>query len=157
MPHVRRAGPRDAETVTRLWLALGDHQAPFDPAFAQRRDERARDAAREIVDRLLADPDAAIFLAERDGRGVALCIVRAARAPAVAAETERAEISDLFVEEPARRGGIGRALVDHATRWVRGRDIPRMTVRVAVGNPEGQAFWRALGFADLVDVLQRRV
>lgn len=154
---MRRARPRDAEAVTRLWLALGDHQAPFDPGFAQRRDERAWDAAREIVDRLLADPDAAIFVAERDGRAVALCIVRVARAPAVAAEAERAEISDLFVEEVERRAGLGRVLADRAIGWVRERDIARITVRVAVANPEGQAFWRALGFGDLMDVLQRRL
>jgi len=143
--------------VTRLWLALGDHQTPFDPAFAQRRDERAWDAAREVVDRLIRDPDAAIFLAERGGHALALCIVRAARAPAVAVEEERAEISDLFVEETERRAGLGRALVDHAIGWVRERRIVRVTVRVAVANPEGQAFWRALGFGDLVDVLQRRL
>jgi GNAT superfamily N-acetyltransferase len=156
-PPVRRAGPRDAERVTRLWLALGEHQAPFDPAFAQRRDEAAWDAARGVIDRLLADPDAALFLAEREGAPVALCIVRAARAPAVAVERERAEISDLFVEASARRQGLGRVLVDHAMGWVRERDIPRVTVRVANANPEGQAFWRALGFGELVDVLSRRV
>lgn len=154
---MRRAGRRDAEIVTRLWLALGDHQAPFDPAFALRGDERAWDAAREIVDRLLADSDTAIFLGERDARAVAVCIVRAARAPAVAVETERAEISDLFVEEAARRSGMGRALVEQAIDWVRERDIPRVTVRVANANPEGQAFWRELGFGDFVDVLARRL
>jgi hypothetical protein len=33
--------------------------------------------------------------------------------------------------------------------------VPRVEVRVAVRNAEGQAFWRALGYDDLVDVLQR--
>ena len=154
---LRRAGPRDAEAVTRLWMALGAHQVPFDPAFALRRDERAWDAARQVVDRLLADADSAVFVAECEGRVGALCIVRSARAPAVAAEEVRAEISDLFVEPDRRRAGIGRALVEQALAWARERRIPRITLRVAAANAEGQAFWRALGFEDLMDVLQRRL
>jgi hypothetical protein len=33
----------------------------------------------------------------------------------------------------------------------------RVEVRVAARNAEGQAFWRALGFGDFVDVLDRRL
>jgi hypothetical protein len=32
-----------------------------------------------------------------------------------------------------------------------------VVVRVAVRNAEGQAFWRALGFSDWMDVLERRL
>jgi hypothetical protein len=35
--------------------------------------------------------------------------------------------------------------------------VGRVEVRVAARNSEGQAFWRALGFHDLMDVLQRRL
>ena len=41
------------------------------------------------------------------------------------------------------------------TDWLRERGVPRVEVRVAVRNAAGQAFWRALGYDDLVDVLQR--
>jgi GNAT superfamily N-acetyltransferase len=122
-----------------------------------RRDERAWDAARGVVERLLGDPDSAVFLVEREGRPLGLCIVQAARAPAVALEERRAEISDLYVEESERRRGMGRALVECALAWVRERDIPRVTVRVARKNLEGRAFWEALGFGAFVDVLSRRV
>jgi len=155
---IRRAGPRDLEVVTGLWLTLGQHHAALDPAFGVRNDDQGRAEAREIVRRLLRDPDAALLLQEdEDGRARGLAIVRAARAPGVALEDERAEISDLWVDPDARRRGIGRALAEASLAWVRQRGVERVTVRVAVANAEGQAFWRALGFADLLDVLQRRL
>ena len=55
------------------------------------------------------------------------------------------------------RSGIGRALCDAALAWASERGQRRVEVRVAVGNVEGQGFWRALGFRDLMDVLQRRL
>jgi ribosomal protein S18 acetylase RimI-like enzyme len=155
---IRRAGPRDLEVVTGLWLTLGEHHAVLDPAFGVRRDERGEAEAREIVRRLLRDPDAALLLREQGaGRALGLAIVRIARAPGVALEDERAEISDLWVDPAERRRGIGRALVDASLAWLRERGVGRVSVRVAVANAEGQAFWRALGFADLLDVLQLRL
>jgi len=76
-------------------------------------------------------------------------------APPLVAERARAEITDLFVRGDSRRRGIGRRLVDAVTDWIRERGVRRVEVRVVVRNAEGQAFWRALGYADLVDVLQR--
>ena len=41
--------------------------------------------------------------------------------------------------------------------WVRDRGVERVEIQVASGNPEGQAFWRALGYADLMSVLHKRL
>lgn len=110
----------------------------------------------------LRDGSAAIFVwetgAEQTGARLdGFCCARIGQAPPVLAERERAEITDLGVREEARRRGIGRALVDEALAWIRARGVERVEVRVASGNREGQAFWRALGFGDLMDVLQRRL
>jgi hypothetical protein len=40
---------------------------------------------------------------------------------------------------------------------VRALGAERVEVRVAAANPTAQGFWRALGWADLVDVLERRL
>jgi len=61
------------------------------------------------------------------------------------------------VRPAARRRGIGRALAVAATDWVRGCGVQRIEVQVASRNVEGQAFWRALGYGDLMDVLHRRL
>ena len=83
--------------------------------------------------------------------------MRVAEAPALHAETRRAEISDLFVEPALRRRGVGRALVESATRWARSRGARRLQVHVSSKNPLGQAFWRDQGYGDHMDVLQRRL
>lgn len=152
---LRRAGLRDLDRVVPLWLAIGEHHAALDRAFELNDAPEAE--ARELVRALLRDPDQAAFLYEEEGRVLGLCIVGAARARAVSRERERAEIGDLGVAPAHRRRGIGRRLVDEALAWTAQRGIERVSVRVAVANREGQAFWRALGFGDLVDVLCRRL
>jgi len=152
---VRRAGPGDLDAVTDLWLAIGEHHAPLDPAFAQRPD--ARPEARRLLAALLRDPDAAAWVWE-EGRGPeGLCIARIDRAPPILREAARAEITDLGVRPARRRCGVGRALAEVALSWAHERGVSRVEVRVAANNAEGQALWRRLGFGDFVDVLHRRL
>ena len=92
---------------------------------------------------------------ERVRRGSARCASIARRR--FSRKFERAEITDLGVREGLRRRGIGRALVGAAADWITERGVARVEVRVAAGNREGQAFWRALGYGDLMDVLHRRL
>jgi len=105
----------------------------------------------------LRDPDAAIFVCEREGDLLGFCTARIDRAPPIQVEVERAEITDLMVATPERRRGVGRALAERALAWVKERGVERCEVRVAGANAEGQRFWRSIGFGDLMDVLQRRL
>jgi len=150
---VRRAGPPDLEALVELWLEVARHHQELDPCFALRPD--AREPVRRLLARELGDPDTAAWLAGDPPEG--FCIARIDRAPPIHQERERAEITDLGVRPAARRSGLGRRLVDAAGVWVRAQGIERVEVRVATRNREGQAFWRALGFGDLVDVLHRRL
>jgi ribosomal protein S18 acetylase RimI-like enzyme len=59
------------------------------------------------------------------------------------------------VREEARRRGVGRALAEASLAWLAARGLRRAAIAVAADNAEGQAFWRALGFADAMDVLER--
>jgi ribosomal protein S18 acetylase RimI-like enzyme len=151
---VRRAAAQDAARLAELWLALHRHHAALDPCFELAPD--APEELRRLVAQLLADRDCAIFVAEEEGVARAFCAVRVERAPRLLVERARAEITELGVEPAWRRRGLGRALADAASRWAAER-AARLEVRVAVRNPEGQAFWRALGYEGLVDVLQRRI
>jgi GNAT superfamily N-acetyltransferase len=105
----------------------------------------------------LRDPDAAIFIYECDGALLGFCTVWIDRAPPIQVEVQRAEITDLMVLASQRRRGLGRALVERALGWVKERGVERCEVRVASLNAEGQAFWRSIGFGDLMDVLHRRL
>jgi ribosomal protein S18 acetylase RimI-like enzyme len=72
-------------------------------------------------------------------------------------ETMRAEITDLGVRGDARRRGIATALLETALDWVRASGATRIEVQVAHANAVGQAFWRARGFGDFMDVLDKRL
>lgn len=152
---VRRARPADLDRVVPLWLALTAHHAEREPRFALRSD--AEPEVRRLLAALLREPAAAWFVWD-DGRAlVGLCGVRVERAPPIHAEQERAEITDLFVVPERRRAGLGAALLAAALDWLRERDVRRVEARVSPQNPEGQAFWRAAGFGDSMDVLDRRL
>jgi GNAT superfamily N-acetyltransferase len=105
----------------------------------------------------LRDPEAAVFVCERDDALLGFCTVRIDRAPPIQAEVQRAEITDLMVLASERRRGVGRALVERALAWVKARGVERCEARVASSNSEGQQFWRSVGFGDLMDVLHRRL
>jgi ribosomal protein S18 acetylase RimI-like enzyme len=156
---VRRARRRDLDRVVELWTAISDHHASIEPLFRLR--PGAAGEIRKLLAAQLEHDDTAIFVWESQDAAPAalggLCIVRIDRAPPILGEVEKAEITDLGVIESFRRRGIGRSLVEAASGWIRSRGVERVEVRVATRNPEGQAFWRALGYEDLMDVLHRRL
>jgi GNAT superfamily N-acetyltransferase len=143
---VRRALPRERDRVTALWIALTEHHARASPLFALRPGAEAE--VRRLLEAQQRDP-AVACLVHADGEALhGLCIVRVDRAPPIHAEVQRAEVTDLFVVPEQRRRGIARALLAEALAWARARGSERVEARVAAGNPEGQAFWRAAGFGE---------
>lgn len=160
---VRVARMQEMDRVAALWTMITEHHAGLDPLFRMRRGTVAEGELRELLRAMSRDPDAVILVFDASGEQagpsdlVGLCIVRIDHAPPILEETERAEITDLGVRVDARRRGIARQLVEAAFAWVRVAGVERVEVQVASGNAEGQAFWRALGFGDLFDVLHKRI
>jgi ribosomal protein S18 acetylase RimI-like enzyme len=152
---VRRGVRDDLDRVTALWIALTEHHARIEPLFALSGDVAAH--ARGLLLAQLRDPDAQVFVHGEGDALDGLCSVRIDRAPPVHVEVLRAEITDLFVDPAQRRRGIAEALLSAALAWARTRGIDRVEARVSARNQEGQAFWRAAGFGDFMDVLHRRL
>jgi len=152
---IRLAARRDLDRVAALWTGITVFHEPLAPAFRMRRDAQGELA--ELLRGIERDPEAAIFLYEEKIDIQGLCIVRIDHSPAIMVENERAEITDLGVREDARRRGIGTRLVDEALAWVRASGVERVEVQVASANPTAQAFWRARGFANFMDVLDKRL
>jgi ribosomal protein S18 acetylase RimI-like enzyme len=152
---VRPALARDLDALVGLWLQSGDHHAGIHPLFRMRPDPEAE--LRKQVRALLADPDTTLQVYDEDGRVLGVCALRVAHGEASLRETAVGEIADLTVAEGQRRRGIGRELAQAALAELAARGLRRAVLRVASGNVEGQAFWRALGFGDWMDVLERRL
>lgn len=161
---VRVARMQEIDRVAALWTLITEHHAGLDPLFEMRRGTVAEGELRELLRGLQRDPDAAIFVYDRSseqGESASsldgLCIVRIDRAAPILVETERAEITDLGVRPALRRRGVARRLVEEAMSWVVDRGVSRVEIQVASGNREGQAFWRSMGYTDLMDVLHKRL
>jgi ribosomal protein S18 acetylase RimI-like enzyme len=155
MGGARAAEARDLEAVAALWQALVELHGRLDFRLASA--PRAAAEWQRVAARQLADPQAALLVWEEAGALLGFCAARVVQAPPGLAEHARCEIDELFVPSAARRRGIGRALVEAALGWGAARGAGQVLVRVAARNAEGQAFWRALGFGDFVDVLARRL
>jgi ribosomal protein S18 acetylase RimI-like enzyme len=145
----------DLDRVAALWTVITHHHASLDPVFRMRSD--ADSELSELLRAIARDPDAAIFVYDDAGDLPGMCIVRIDHSPPIMVEVDRAEITDLGVRADARRRGIASTLLDEALRWVRESGVTRVEVQVAVGNQAGQAFWRARGFGELMDVLHKRL
>ena len=161
---VRPARMHEIDRVAELWTLVTEHHVGLDPLFTMRQGHVAQGELRELLRAMARDPDAQILVFDAaDGQDpdaaqiVGLVIVRVDHAPPIMEEVERAEITDLGVRPELRRKGIARRLVDEAMDWVRDRGVSRVEIQVASGNKEGQAFWRALGYTDLMDVLHKRL
>lgn len=152
---VREATAQDLDRVAALWSAITDHHTPIDPVWRMR--EGSAGQLKELLAALRRDPDAAIFVYDDAGDLPGMCIVRVDHSPPILEEVDRAEITDLGVREAARRRGIGSQLLASALAWVRLQGVERVQVNVAVGNREGQAFWRRHGFGAHMDVLHKRL
>ena len=60
--------------------------------------------------------------------------------------TDAAEITDLAIDRPARRQGLGRALVNATAAWARDRNYRALWVEPSSDNADAIAFYSRLGF-----------
>jgi ribosomal protein S18 acetylase RimI-like enzyme len=153
---VRAASARELDRVAALASLLFAQHAGQAAHFALAPGREGE--LRELLAGFLRDPSSRLLVAEAPGGdllGFALAAV--ARRPGPFRERERGAIDWLFVREEARRRGAGRALAGAALDWLRARGVARVEIQVARANAGGLAFWRALGFAASMDVLDLRL
>ena len=152
---LRRARGSDLEAVAGLWRGLVLHHERLDDAYRTQPGADGEFAA--VAREMIASADATVLVWEEAGDLVGFATARLVKAPPELVEGRRGEILELVVRPDARRRGVGRALAEAACHWVRERGAERIEIRVHARNAEGQAFWRALGWADFVDVLERHL
>jgi ribosomal protein S18 acetylase RimI-like enzyme len=147
---IRRAGPEDAETLSRLGEAtfretwLVDHKMPY----ATEDLPAALEAmyGLEPTRALLADPAMAFWLAEREGAAVAYALAGACTLPYPDVKPGCGELKRLYVARSARGGGLGERLLREALAWLE-RDGPRrIWIGVWSGNVGAQRLYGRYGF-----------
>ena len=135
-PGVRVATADDAADVARLFAGFRDWMGKDEPTTA---------AIASTLERLLEDEATEFLLADADGEGAAgLCQLRFRLS--VWTGTPDCWLEDLYVEEGARRRGLGAALVAGAIERAAARGCRRIELDVSEDNEAALALYRAMGF-----------
>jgi GNAT superfamily N-acetyltransferase len=137
-PHVWVADAGEAETVARLMIAFRDHLGkgwPSDNAFLAG------------VERLLEDRDTDFILGAPHDDAPPAGVVQLRYRFGLWRAGLDCLLEDLFVEEPARGSGLGRALVQGSIDRARERGCRRMELDVNEANPVAVALYESFGFS----------
>jgi ribosomal protein S18 acetylase RimI-like enzyme len=85
---------------------------------------------------------------------VCLALYDTPPAPSLAPR-RRAMVEEIVVARGARRAGVGRALMEAAARWSRGRGAEELLLTVWADNRAAERFYRAIGYRPVSRVLGR--
>ncbi len=133
------------DAVARLWLALVEYHRQLDSDLPPAAPQGAKRYARRLIERL-DDPMSRVLVAETDGKVVGYVLgVVVDLAPEMFAQEASGFLADIFVDEPYRREGVGKALVDGLADWFRSKGLHYFEWHVAARNADSIAFWRTMG------------
>jgi GNAT superfamily N-acetyltransferase len=104
---------------------------------------------RANVQALIAGPDSAIIVAAAGGQVIAVMTILEKVVTATAFKVARryVEIENMAVKQSAQRQGVGRALIDAAVDWARGRGVTRLELNVYEFNEAAAALYSGTGFS----------
>lgn len=140
-PTVRRATPEDADA----WWALRDALWPGSP------DDHRQEIA-EYFDR--ASDASVCLLAETSGSGPVGFVEAGLRAYAEGCRTSPVGyVEGIFVAEPHRRCGTGRALMTAAEGWARQRGCTEMASDTELHNDRSGIFHAATGYVEVERII----
>ena len=159
---IRPAQPGDGAGLASLHVAGGEDYVALDPIRFRVPDEGG--LAEWLDGDLEASGDSWIcFVAEEDGRIVGevearlLQPMESARYQVIAALGQvRGEVNSLGVLKSHRHRGIGRALMEHAERWLRDRGAVVIELDTLARSPESVPFYEAIGYQPRSIIFERR-
>lgn len=131
---IRRASPEDLPELARLFDAYRVfYRRPSDLPAAER-----------FLRERFARGDSHVFVAPA-GSGLA-GFVQLYPSFSSVAMARIFVLNDLFVDPAARRGGVGRALLEAAHAFARDRGAVRVSLETAVDNDAAQRLYESLGY-----------
>ena len=153
MPEVqiRAAAPGDIPGMARLWQEKTVVQQQTDRRYRLAPDAEARWS--QAVAAWLDDAHVAVFVAERQSELVGYVVVRSQASPPGLLPEQVGVVVDMAVGLHSNQNGLGRQLWDAARTWFTAQGLTRVLAQVPRHVPVEQAFWRAMGAVDAVDVL----
>lgn len=143
--HIRNATVDELDRIGPLWTSLYEHQTRngMNVAVPGNGFTLWRDGIRPMLGRFVS-----VWIAEDQGQAVGFLCGRIRVLPPYFGGGNVGFISDVFVSESSRSGGIGRRLMATSVDWFRDRGIRRIELQVIAGNPEARALYHRLGWVD---------
>ncbi len=136
---IRPAQPGDAAALVALAEAVGSE--PEGWLISERRWRSVGDE-RRYLRAVRRHPDAVVFVAEGEGEIVGRMSISRDPHPA----SRHVADLGLMVAGPARRQGIGRALLDQAVVWARGAGVRKLELHVFPHNEPAIRLYEGFGF-----------
>jgi GNAT superfamily N-acetyltransferase len=154
---IRRAGTADLDAVVALGLETIRYDSHFG-AVGER--PHTADALRREAAGVLADDEPWVWLAERDGRPVAMRWLQQPGAAAwIAPMTRVGPVAYGLLSgtaSGARGQGVGTALADHVHREIAAAGVAVTLAHHALPNPLSVPFWHRQGYRPLWTVWEAR-
>jgi GNAT superfamily N-acetyltransferase len=148
---IRAASAADLPTLVELWLEKSMLVAQTDSRLKLSADVRSRWLSQAQT--WLTNDQCGFFIAERDGRAIGYIIGWQQPAPLTIDAAYIGAITDIAIDAHGYRGGVGRALLDAVRNWFEDRGIHQLAAYVPRRYAAEQAFWRALGATEWMDLM----
>ncbi len=154
---LRPARRADLPALGRLGAALMRSHHGYDPRRFMAPGRTPEEGYAWFLGTQLDEPDAAVFVAESGGSivGYAYAAIEP-RSWELLCE-EAGLLHDLVVDEGARGGGIGSALLEHTVQWIGRRGVTRVLLSSAWPNVHAQRLFERHGFRRTMVEMTRNI
>jgi len=154
---IRDARPEDLAALARMGARLVREHHRLDPARFFLPEAPIEDGYRWWLGKELVNPRATILVAARRRRVIGYAYGRIERRDWNTLRERCAVGVDLWVEPRARRGGVGRRLVEGLLERFAERGEPRVILQVAAGNASARAVFAGMGFRETLVELAKEL
>jgi ribosomal protein S18 acetylase RimI-like enzyme len=143
---VRRAARADLPEIGRLGASLLRVHYDFDNLRFMRPTPDADEGYAWFLGSQLKNDDALVLVAERGGTIIGYLYAGIEPRNWKELREEAGFVHDILVDNAARGGGAGEALMSAAFDWMRERQVPRVVLWTAAANTRARQLFERLGF-----------
>ncbi len=152
---IRQANPEDYGELCEVFAEIDALHREALPDVYRAPDGPAR--SEEYITSIIADENAALFVAQSDLGIVGLVEISLREPPDISIMVPRryARIGTLVVKERFRRSGVGRGLMERAHQWAQAKGASQVELGVWEFNEGAIAFYERLGYTTDIRRMRR--
>ena len=152
---IRRATRADAKTIARFAILLSEQHRDYDEKRFVAMSDIA--GAEWFYGSHSEASDAAILIAEVDGRPVGFAYIQYEAKNYADLLENAAWLHDIYLEESARNSGAGRSLIESAGSVAKELGADKLMLHVAAMNSPAREFFEKAGFRTTMFEMLRSV